>query len=295
MSGGRSVVVTGANKGIGLVTVLELARAGFTVFGTTTSEEKADGLRETAARAGLQVQTAVCDVSDAAATEEAFGKIAAATGGGPWAVVNNAGFAQGGAIEDVTDEQARHQLEVNLVAPARIARLVLPSMRQRGDGRIVNVSSSGGKVSEPLLGWYNGSKFALESISDSLRMEVGQFGVKVVLIEPGGFSSGIWDRGVNELPSPENSAYSYAFVDELPEYVNGLPSPEPVARTVRKALTVAKPKPRYLVGADAKAIVALDAMLPDRVMDWMKSVRFGLLTPQTVPGRITAKVLAKLF
>ncbi len=102
-------------------------------------------------------------------------------------MVNNAGFAQAGAVEDVTPEQARYRLEVNLVAPARIAQLVLPGMRARGDGRIVNVSSIAGLVSTPLMGWYGASKHGIEALSDALRVEVAPFGVKVVLVEPGGF------------------------------------------------------------------------------------------------------------
>src|SRR4051794_40189559 len=127
---GRSVVVTGANSGIGLVTALELAGAGFEVIGTARSEEKAEVLRDAAVSRGLAVHCVLLDVGDAESTAKGFAEIDGMTGG-PWAVVNNAGFAQAGAIEDVDDEDVRYQLEVNLVAPARIARLVLPGMRRR--------------------------------------------------------------------------------------------------------------------------------------------------------------------
>src|SRR3954447_18875019 len=137
---GRSVVVTGANSGIGLATALELAGAGYDVIGTARTQDKADVLLDAAADRGVGVRTALLDVADAESTEKGFAEIDGMTDGGPWAVVNNAGLAQAGAVEDVDDEAARYQLEVNLVAPARIARLVLPAMRERHDGRIINVS-----------------------------------------------------------------------------------------------------------------------------------------------------------
>ncbi|MGZ6869637.1 MAG: SDR family NAD(P)-dependent oxidoreductase, partial [Frankiaceae bacterium] len=116
----KSVVVTGANSGIGLATALELAKAGYAVFGTVRDESKAVRLRKAAWDAGTSLTAVVCDVGDADSCERGFADIAAQTGGGPWAVVNNAGYAQGGAIEDVTDELAREQLEINLIAPARV-------------------------------------------------------------------------------------------------------------------------------------------------------------------------------
>jgi NAD(P)-dependent dehydrogenase (short-subunit alcohol dehydrogenase family) len=175
---GKSVVVTGANSGIGLATAIELAGAGYDVLGTVRSTTKADAVRQRAQDKGVEVRTVVCDVGDEESTWTGFAEIDDLTDGGPWAVVNNAGFAQAGAVEDVSAEDARYQLEVNLVAPARIAQLVLPGMRKRGDGRIVNVSSIAGRVSTPLTGWYCASKHGLEALSDALRMEVAQFGVR---------------------------------------------------------------------------------------------------------------------
>src|SRR3954465_13459228 len=138
---GRTVVVTGANSGIGLATALELAGAGYDVIGTARTQDKADVLLDAAADRGVGVRSVLLDVADAESTEKGFAEIDAMTDGGPGAVVNNAGLAQAGGGGGVADEAVRYQLEVNLVAPARIARLVLPGMRARGDGRIVNVSS----------------------------------------------------------------------------------------------------------------------------------------------------------
>ncbi|MFF3560484.1 SDR family oxidoreductase [Streptomyces sp. NPDC002574] len=274
----RSVVVTGAGCGIGLAITLELAHAGYDVIGTVRTEEKAEALREAVTRTGASVRTVLLDVADATSSVRAFTEIATVTDGGPWAVVNNAGIAQPGAIEDVDDEQVRQQLEINLVAPARIARLVLPTMRARRAGRIVNISSISGRVSMPLLGWYCASKQGLEAITDALRMEAAPFGVKVVLVEPGSFGTDIWERGASRLPQGTTSPYRdrYEAADDLLK--RELPGPRPVARTVLRALSAPRPLPRYLVGNDARSSAVLDAALPTAATDWAKQVAIGLRT-----------------
>lgn len=275
---GKSVVVTGANSGIGLVTALELAGAGYDVIGTVRSEDKAADLRRAADERGLNVDTVLLDVADAASTEAGFATIAERTDGGPWAVVNNAGFAQAGAIEDVGDDAVHDQLEVNLVAPARIARLVLPGMRERGDGRIVNVSSVAGRASLPLMGWYCASKHGLEAMTDALRMEVASYGVKVVLVEPGSFGTGIWEGA--RYPT-ENATEDYAKAVERARKgtVGGarfLPDPVWVARTVRLALGSPRPLARYLVGVDAISGVVAERLAPTAVTDRVKGVLAGV-------------------
>ena len=277
----KSVVVTGANSGIGLATVLELAGAGYDVIGTVRSDAKAELLRDAALERGHVVRWVLCDVTDDASTRRAFEEVAAMTEGGPWAVVNNAGYAQPGAVEDVDDAAARDQLEVNLLAPARIARLVLPSMRARGDGRIVNVSSIAGRVAFPFLGWYHASKHGLEALSDSMRMEVAQFGVKVILIEPGSFGTDVWEQGVARLPRVDASAYasSYDRAAAVATTTARLPSPVWVARTIRLALASPVPMSRYLVGADAVSATVLDAITPTVFSDWVKGVATGARSP----------------
>ncbi len=277
---GRSVVVTGANSGIGRATALELARVGYDVIGTARTAEKADGLLTAAAERGVAVRTVLCDVADAAGTEAAFAEIAALTDGAPWAVVNNAGIAQSGALEDVTDDEARHQLEVNLVAPVRIARLVLPAMRARGEGRIVNISSVAGRVGTPMMGWYCASKSGLEAASNALRMEVEAFGIRVVLVEPGGFGTGIWDDGQRRLPRAQADG-PYADAYRRANAGTGrlgalLPDPVWVARVVRVALGSPVPLPRYLVGLDAVGLVLSEKLAPTAVTDRVKSYAAGL-------------------
>jgi len=274
----QSVVVTGANSGIGLATAVELARAGYDVIGTVRTEDKAERMRAAAAEKGQTVRSVLLDVADERSTEQGFAEIDALTGGGPWAVVNNAGFAQAGAVEDVTPEQARYQLEVNLVAPARIARLVLPGMRARGDGRIVNVSSIAGRVSTPLMGWYAASKHGIEALSDALRIEVAPFGVKVVLVEPGGFGTGIWDAGTESFPDVPGSAYAAAYErgKAMTQRGHVLPDPVWVGRAIRLALATPVPLPRYLVGVDAVGMAIGDRLAPTAVSDYVKGVGAGL-------------------
>lgn len=276
---GRSVVVTGANTGIGLATALELARAGYDIIGTARSAAKAATITEAAKAQDLRVRTVLLDVTDAASTEAAFAEIAEATGGGPWAVVNNAGTAQAGAIEDVPDEHARDQLEVNLLGPVRVARLVLPAMRRRGEGRIVMVSSVAGRASAPLLGWYCASKHALEAVTDALRVEVADAGVRVILVEPGAFGTGIWadTRYPDHAATPEYAA-AYARNRSASTRAAGtiMPGPVWVARTIRLALANPLPLARYLVGVDAYGGLIADKLAPTVVTDWVKGVGAGV-------------------
>jgi NAD(P)-dependent dehydrogenase (short-subunit alcohol dehydrogenase family) len=274
-------VVTGANRGIGLATALELASAGYDVIGTARSGDKAWALVDAAEERGLALRTVLLDVADAASTERGFAEVAELTGGGPWAVVNNAGFAQAGMIEDVDDAALRHQLEVNLVAPARIARLVLPAMRERGDGRIVNLSSIAGRVSLPLLGWYCAAKHGLEAVTDALRMEVAQYGVKVVLVEPGSIGTGIWEGACYpEQAATGEYGAAYQHAQSATTWLEPfMPGPWLVARTVRLALASPLPLARYLVGLDAVGGVVAEWLAPTAVGDIAKGFVAGVRRP----------------
>ncbi len=274
----KSVVITGANSGIGLVTAIELAKAGYEVYGTARSAEKASGLEEAAAAKGADVTGVVCDVSDAESCEKGFAEIAERTGGGPYAVVNNAGTAQAGAIEDVPDDLARQQLEINLIAPARVARLVLPGMRERGTGHIINISSIAGRMSIPMMGWYCASKHGLEAMTNALRVEAAASGVKVTLIEPGSFGTSIWEAGGGSLPTESDPVYAQAYKRSTQVTASDglMPDPIWVARTIRLALASPRPLARYLIGVDAVGGALAEKLVPTAVTDTVKGYVTGL-------------------
>jgi NAD(P)-dependent dehydrogenase (short-subunit alcohol dehydrogenase family) len=277
---GRSVVVTGANSGIGLVTVLELAAAGYDVVGTVRSPDKAEVVHRAASERGVTVRTTLLDVDDADSCAAGVEAVEAMAQDGLWALVNNAGYAQSGAVEDVDDAMVRRQLETNVVAPLRLARLVLPGMRERGEGRIVNVSSIAGRMSTPLMGWYCASKHALEAVTDALRMEVEPDGVRVVLVEPGMFGTDIWSAAKEGgFPPPSSARYAAAYARAeavSARAADRLPDPVWVARTVRVALANPVPLARYVVGADAVTGLLAETLVPTAVTDYVKAVSSGL-------------------
>jgi NAD(P)-dependent dehydrogenase (short-subunit alcohol dehydrogenase family) len=193
--------------------------------------------------------------------------------------VNNAGYSGVGAIEDVSDEEARHQLETMVVAPMRLARLALPHMRTARDGRIVNVSSIYGLTTTPFSGWYQASKHALEAASDALRLEVARDGIRVVLIEPGGFKTGIWEEFESDVSRREDSDYEAAYHrirSLLDPFMRFMGEPEGAAQVIAKALTVKSPHARYLVGRDAQLIAAAQPFLPSVLRDRVTRLLVGL-------------------
>ncbi|HVM40232.1 MAG TPA: SDR family oxidoreductase [Acidimicrobiia bacterium] len=261
----RSVLVTGATSGIGFETAVEAARLGFHVVATARSQEKADDLRRAAKVRGATLDTLVLDLHDPEAGSDEIPALDL------WGLVNNAGYMNAGAVEDVPLADARQQFEAMVFAPARLAQLALPAMRRRGEGRIVNIGSVSSWTTGPMIGWYQATKHALKALNDALRAEVEDHGTDVVLVEPGGFRTAIWPKARRELEarregSPYPAAYERALsiLDTLEPV---MPSAEGVAKVVGEVLVAGRPRPRYRVGTDAFILEAADAVLPARLKD----------------------------
>jgi len=270
-----AVLTTGANSGIGLATVVELAKRGYRSIGSVRSEAKAEDVRRAAREAGVDVETVILDVTDAEACDDVFDEI----GTDLFGLVNNAGYGLTGAVEDVDDDEARHLLETMVVAPMRLARLALPGMRHRGGGRIVNISSIMGITTTPLGGWYQAAKHALEAVSDALRVEVARDGVHVALVEPGGFRTSIWEDMERDVDKRGDSRFADAYRRSQMGMKFSSPimgEPKQCAKVIATAISSRHPRARYLVGLDARALAIADRMAPTMVKDRITRLALGL-------------------
>ena len=257
-----TILVTGASSGIGFETARQLAREGHKVFAAARRVELMEPLRSDG------VTPVFLDVCDENAIDRYLEQV------GPVDVlVNNAGFGFFGAIENVPLEEARRQLEVNVFGLATLCRKVLPGMRERHFGRIINVSSVAGRMCMYFGGWYHVSKYAVEALSDSLRMETAGFGVDVVLIEPGGIRT---DWGIiaakHLAESSKGTAYEEDAQREAVVMHNGYSShllapPSAVTRAIMRAVRARRPRARYLAGSGARSIVFWHTVLPSRWWD----------------------------
>ncbi len=276
----RTVLLTGANGGIGREIALLLAQRGHQVIAATRDEAKAAAVREHLASAGASVTSVLLDLTDPDSCQRALTHAQRISHGRLDTLVNTAGMAMGGAIEDIDDADVHAVLELNLIGPMRLCRLAAPHLRRTPDARVVNISSLAGRVAMPMMGWYCASKHALEAASDALRMELARDGVRVVTIEPGSYATHLWD-GVFARMNPDGpSAYAdcYRLASRAKPLVRRLPSPTPVARLVARALEAPRPRARYRVGLDARLGVLLDAASPTPAADLAKRAMFGLLT-----------------
>ena len=272
----KIALVTGATSGIGKSTALKLRKKGFVVYGAARREDR---LRELE-RDG--VRTLRMDVTDEDSMRDGINTIIDDAGRID-VLINCAGYGVVGAIEDVDPEDARRQFEVNVFGPMALVRLVAPYMREQGYGRIVNVSSIAGKAPAPLGGWYHGSKFALEGLSDCLRLELEPWCIDVSVVEPGPVKTE-WPHIAQESLEKTSEGGPYAnmahAVAESVEFKHrpGMVSrPGTVARVVVKAATTERPRTRYAVGPLAKLTVLLRRLLPDRAVDFFirKSYKLG--------------------
>ena len=274
----RVALVTGASSGIGEATARKLQSLGYLVYGAARRTDRLENLSAHGIRA------LAMDVTEDQSMQDGMAKIVAEAGRID-VLVNNAGYGSYGALEDVAIEEARRQFEVNVFGAIRLTQLALPHMRKLRSGTVVNITSMGGKIHTPLGGWYHGTKFALEALSDCLRVEVAPFGIDVVVIEPGGIATEWGEIAANHLEStPGTGAYqaqAAAVAKSLRSeaYTKRNSPPSVVADAVAKAVTARRPKTRYAVGFGAKPLIAARGLLPDRLFDALISRAMGL------PGR----------
>ena len=254
------VLITGSNSGFGKLTALTLARQGHQVIATMRTPTKGDELRDIAAEEGLAIEVRRLDVNDPASVLDGIGDPLDVD-----VLVNNAGFEVEAAIDQIDDEHMRRQFETNVMGPLRTMRTVVPVWRERGSGVVVNVSSLAGRVGAPYMGAYSASKFALEAMSESLHLEVGQMGIRVHLIEPGRFTTSFGENRVHP-PSWEGSEQkqrALAFrVASTGMGGDGPPAdPQDVADAIARAATDSSTPFRTLVGADAELIGGLKSSM----------------------------------
>ncbi len=266
-SGGKIAIVTGASSGIGHSTALRLHAAGYAVYAGARRLERMKDLAE----AGLHVVE--LDVTDDASMVALVEHVISEAGRID-VLVNNAGYGSFGALEDVPNQEGRRQFDVNVFGLARLTQLVLPHMRAQRSGRIINMSSMGGRIYEPLGSWYHATKFAVEGMSDALRLEVAPFGIDVVLIEPGGMNT---EWGAIAADNLITASAHTAYADQAPGVARMLrasdlkprrgSSPDVIAAAILRSASARRPKTRYLLGPGAKPLVTLHTLLPDRVFD----------------------------
>lgn len=260
----KVILVTGASSGMGKVTADELIKEGHTVYCAARSVEKMKDLEN------IGGKILKMDVSENQSLKSGVGQIIAAEGKID-VLWNNAGFGLYGPVEEISIDKARYQFEVNLFGLAELTQLVLPHMRKQNSGLIINTSSMGGKIYTPLGAWYHATKHAVEGWSDCLRLELKEFGINVVVLEPGLIDTG-FTAGVEHHFAPEsmNGAYKRIVQGVLNSASSGsmkMSSPMVIAKTVKKIVNAKKPKTRYLVGKMAKPLVRIRNLFGDKIYD----------------------------
>lgn len=262
----KTVLVTGASSGIGRATAIHLAQSGYNVYGAARRIDRIQALKT------FGVKPITLDVSKDESISAAIEQVLKEAGSID-ILINNAGSGSYGALEDVPITEARNQLEVNLFGAARLIQLALPKMRENRYGKIINLSSVGGKVGLPMGVWYHASKFAIEGLSDSLRNEVRQFGIDVIVIEPGGTKSEMITIGSEDLQRSSGNTVYKELANSIKKMYADMEKravdPIVIARLIKKGIEAKHPKTRYIGGAMAKPMLYLRKILSDKMFDKM--------------------------
>lgn len=273
----KAVLVTGCSTGIGRATALRLAASGWPVWATA---RRVDSIRDLAAHGCRTLALDVCDDTSMQAAVRAVETEAGAVG----VLVNNAGYGQEGPVEEVPLESVRRQFETNVFGLARLSQLVLPGMRRQRWGKIVNVSSMGGRLTLPGGGFYHATKYAVEAISDALRFEVKGFGVDVVVIQPGPIKTQFGDTAIDavkslERPQSPYAAFNAVLAQRIREAYEGpmgklAGTADDVAQVIERAISASRPRTRYPVTFAARFLMGVRRWLPDRAFDAMLATQF---------------------
>jgi NAD(P)-dependent dehydrogenase (short-subunit alcohol dehydrogenase family) len=259
-------IVTGTSSGFGMLTALELARKQYHVVATMRNTEKAGELLERAGRAGVSGRIEVCclDVTAPSSIERIMDETLR-NHGRIDVLVNNAGLAVGGFVEEVSMEDWRRQMETNFFGLVAVTKSVIPIMRQQRSGMIINISSISGRVGFPGYAPYASSKFAVEGFSESLRHELAPLGIKVVLVEPGAYKTPIWGKGLADMPDPDSSLYRdrlRAITAYSRRTAETAPDPQQVADVIGSLVGTRSPRLRYVLGRGTLTAVWGKALLP---------------------------------
>jgi len=289
MAPAKSVVITGASTGIGAACALHLDQSGWRVFAGVRKQGDAERLR---AQGSERLTPISLDVTDTVSISTAAGAVAGAVGAAGLAgLVNNAGIVVPGPIEFLPLPDLRRQLEINVVGQVAVTQAFLPLIRA-GRGRIVNMGSIAGRMATPFTGAYGASKFALEALTDALRLELAPWGISVSIIEPGAVATPIWEKSAKSAKAmlgavpPEIFALYAGAIEAVKKTAahaaKNAVDPVDVARAVEHALTASRPRARYVVGREAKIQAAMALFVPDRVRDHL--VARAMRLPKTAPS-----------
>ncbi len=275
----ETVLITGSTAGIGRVAALYLAARGYHVIATGRRAELLAALKSEAGT-GAKLDTVVLDVTSTASVEAAVTAVDGLTQGrGVDHLVNNAGYGLIAPAAEVTDEDLRAQFETNVFGLMSVTRAFLPKMLSRGKGRVLNVSSVGGRVTFPFFGAYNATKYAVESLSDALRVELRALGVDVVLIEPGPIRTEFAERGLKTLSRYRRDDSPWAATMQKAEEIQAQTDamsagPEVIARAIHRAVSARRPAARYVAPFSSRVMLWAVENLPTRLIDWTIAMAF---------------------
>ncbi len=289
----KAVLITGCSTGIGRATAEHLAGRGWTVY---ASARKLDAIRDLEARGCKVLALDVCDEGSMRAAVDAVERAEGAIG----VLINNAGYGQEGVVEEVAMADVRRQFETNVFGLVHLTQLVLPGMRRQRWGKVVNLSSVGGKLTLPGGGFYHATKHALESLSDALRFELRPFGIDVIVVEPGPIKTRFGDTAIASItqlgaPTSPYAAFNAVLANKIREAYEGpmarlAAGPEAVARVIERAITATRPRTRYPVTAAARVLMVMRRWLSDRAFDGFLRTQFALPREAAGDARGTARV-----